>query len=338
MITLLQVPPPSPVPPLPRIGPGRAWGEVSGLFVVVFGADVINAARDGWATVAGAPPGWAAWWDHWAQAAGLAAFAAGMAWLISLRPWQHLRPRLVLAGLATITGLAAVATALALPAPAAAVPLSYLAQMMLAAALAGTLGRRRGLTLHGLGLGRGPGHGRRSAYARARTAGVLSLAGIMAASIAARIIGALPGARTAPDGFAVNGLHTVATMVIASIHAGVCEELLLTATVVTALEAARRPAWQIFAAGVGMRLAIHLYFGISAPAAMIFAATNIWLFRRTRRLMPLVAAHVFADASAPIAILGGPYAVPAILVAAGITDIAITQRAIPAPASQEPPP
>jgi Type II CAAX prenyl endopeptidase Rce1-like len=338
MITLLQAPPASPVPPPPRIAPGRAWGEVAGLFLIVFGADTVNALRDGWVTVSGAPPGWAAWWDHWAQAAGLAAFTAGMAWLISLRPWQHLRLRLVLAGLATITGLGAVATVLARSAPPAAMPLSYLAQMMLAVALAGTLARRRGLTLHGLGLGRGPGHGRRSAYARARTAGVLSFAGIVAASIAARVIGALPGVRPAPDGFAVNGLHNVAAMLIASVHAGVCEELLLTATVVTALEAARRPAWQIYAAGVGMRLAVHLYFGVSAPAAMIFAAANIWLFRRTRRLLPLIAAHIVADASAPIAILGGPYAVPAIVVAAGIADLAITRRPVPAPAPQEPPP
>lgn len=337
MITLIKAPAPTASPPPPRIASGRAYAEVAGLFLIVLGPDVINALQNGWAAVFGTPPSWLTWWNHWATPVGRTAFIVGMLWLISLRPWKDIRPGPVVAGVAATAGLRTVAVALVHHAPTAATSLTYLAQIALTIALAGTLARRRGLTLTGIGLGREPGQDRRSAYVQARDVGVLSFLGIEAASITAQVINALPGVPTAPGGFAVNDIHDVPTMVIASIHAGICEELLLVATVVTALEAARRPTWQIFATGMVMRLAIHLYFGISAPAAMILAATNIWLFRRTRRLIPLVAAHVFVDLFAPIKILGGPLALLVTVAALIALDALITRRAKAEPTVQEQP-
>jgi hypothetical protein len=326
---------PTATTPPPRIGPRRAYGETLGLFVVIFGTSVINALEDGWAAVFGVPPDWLAWWDPWLTTTDRLVFMAGVLWLIGLRPWQHLQPGIVAAGLVALVALRVAAAALNHQAPTAATVVNYLALIALTTALAGVLARRRGLTLTGFGLGREPDHDRRSTYRRAQEIGVLSLVGIVTSSQIAQILTMLPGVPNGRGGFAVNGIHDVLTMVIASIHAGICEEVVLVATLVTALEAARRPSWEIYAVGLGLRLGIHLYFGLSAPAALIMAAVNIWLFRRTRRLMPLVLAHVFVDLFVPIKIVGGPLALPLILAALIALDTFITRRVKAEPAAQE---
>ncbi|HEY3693590.1 MAG TPA: CPBP family glutamic-type intramembrane protease, partial [Pseudonocardiaceae bacterium] len=119
----------------------------------------------------------------------------------------------------------------------------------------------------------------------------------------------------------VHGLTLAVHMTAASI----IEETVLVAGVVTALEAARRPAWQIYALYLAMRLSFHLYYGSRVVEVMIFAAVNLWLFRRTRRLTPLIIAHIVYDTSAAF---GGGSAAPAIYLVGFYSLIALTISAL----------
>ena len=313
--------------PSPRVGPLRAYAEVAGLFLVVLGVDVINAVRDGWAAVFGAAPGWLAWWNNSVFAmTDRAMFLVGVLWLVSLRPWDRVRLDAVVGGLAVLVGLRIVSIAVVHQSPNLGVSLKYLAWTGLTVALAGALAHRRGLTLAGFGLGRPHGQDWRSTYGRAEEIFFFSFAGLMVASALAMGLAALPGFRPAPTLSAASGVYDVFTNVIASVQAGICEEVVLVATLVTVLEAARRPAWQIYAVGGAMRLAVHLYFGLVAPAALVLAVTNIWLFRRTRRLVPIVVAHVAVDLFTPIRLLGGPLALPIVFATFLAVDAVITRR------------
>ena len=93
----------------------------------------------------------------------------------------------------------------------------------------------------------------------------------------------------APRGF------TPAVQILA---AGVAEETMLVAGLVSALEAAQRRGWQIYAIGLVMRVSFHLGLGPVGLVSVIFAATDLCLYRRTRRLTPLIVAHVALDAYA----------------------------------------
>ena len=80
--------------------------------------------------------------------------------------------------------------------------------------------------------------------------------------------------------------------------AGVVEELVLVAALVTFLEQARQPWWRIMALGLLARLSFHLYYGepstglVTAGWVLLWAAVALLLFKRTRRLTPLIVIHV----------------------------------------------
>jgi membrane protease YdiL (CAAX protease family) len=82
----------------------------------------------------------------------------------------------------------------------------------------------------------------------------------------------------------------------AAISAGVVEELVVVAFFVTVLEQARTPIWIIYAVGIAIRLSYHVYYGPGVIVFALWAAAAIWLFRRTRRITPLIIAHVTWDA------------------------------------------
>jgi hypothetical protein len=80
-----------------------------------------------------------------------------------------------------------------------------------------------------------------------------------------------------------------------SISAGIVEELVVVALLVTALEQARTKVWVIYAVGLTLRLSYHVYYGPGVIAFLLWAAAAIWLFRRTRRITPLIVAHMVYD-------------------------------------------
>ena len=48
----------------------------------------------------------------------------------------------------------------------------------------------------------------------------------------------------------------------------------------------------IYLVGLTLRLSYHVYYGPGVIVFLLWAAVAIWLFRRTRRITPLIAAHV----------------------------------------------
>jgi len=80
-----------------------------------------------------------------------------------------------------------------------------------------------------------------------------------------------------------------------SIAAGVTEELVVLAFFITVLEQARGRPWAIYVVGVALRLSYHVYYGPGVIMFGVWAVATIWLFRRTRRVMPLIIAHAVYD-------------------------------------------
>ncbi len=81
----------------------------------------------------------------------------------------------------------------------------------------------------------------------------------------------------------------------AAINAGIVEELIVVALFVTAAEQiATRPIF-IYVIGIGLRLSYHIYYGPGVIAFALWAATAIWLFRRCRRITPLIITHIIYD-------------------------------------------
>ena len=80
-----------------------------------------------------------------------------------------------------------------------------------------------------------------------------------------------------------------------SIAAGFVEEIVVVALLVTALEQARTKVWVIYVVGLTLRLSYHVYYGPGVIVFLLWAATAIWLFRRTRRITPLIVAHAVYD-------------------------------------------
>jgi membrane protease YdiL (CAAX protease family) len=78
------------------------------------------------------------------------------------------------------------------------------------------------------------------------------------------------------------------------LSAGVAEQV-LTAAVVIALSAARRPTWEIYAIPVLMRVSYHTYYQTAGLSVIATGLIYIWLYRRTRRLTPIILAYITAD-------------------------------------------
>ena len=83
--------------------------------------------------------------------------------------------------------------------------------------------------------------------------------------------------------------------VTASIAAGVVEELVVLAFVVTTLRQARRPLPEIVLVGTALRCSYHDYYGLGVAGIAVWAAVFIWLFLRTGSVLPMLAVHVLWD-------------------------------------------
>ena len=83
----------------------------------------------------------------------------------------------------------------------------------------------------------------------------------------------------------------------ASLAAGIVEETVVLAFVVTTLRQARRPTAEILLVAVLLRCSYHDYYGIGVIGIALWAAIFVWLFLRTGSVLPLIVVHVFWDAN-----------------------------------------
>lgn len=80
-----------------------------------------------------------------------------------------------------------------------------------------------------------------------------------------------------------------------ALNAGIVEEAVALGFVVATLRQARRPIWEIFAVALVLRSAYHIYYGVGVVGILVWASVFIWLYLRTRSLLPLMAVHFVWD-------------------------------------------
>lgn len=115
---------------------------------------------------------------------------------------------------------------------------------------------------------------------------------LFASSLAQRLLSLAPGLDAVPqDGSA--GWQTWVDI----IPAGPVEEIAGVAAMVTGLEYARRPPWEIYTATITARILVHLHFGIPAClCAGILALGSTWAYRRYGNVSALATGHTLWDA------------------------------------------
>jgi membrane protease YdiL (CAAX protease family) len=83
----------------------------------------------------------------------------------------------------------------------------------------------------------------------------------------------------------------------AAVTAGIVEEMVVLAFVVTTLRQAARPLPEIVLVAVLLRCSYHDYYGLGVLGIAVWATVFIWLFLRTGSILPLIVVHIAWDAS-----------------------------------------
>lgn len=175
-----------------------------------------------------------------------------------------------------------------------------------AAVLISLVLHRHGVSAGSLGLRRR----RAGDAARARRVFAYSLAGILAANQVGidivrvalhadpTMLAVRPSLSIPDPPVSVPG---VLSMLGVALSAGVTEELLLSALLVTLLSRAGRPRAEMLAVAAVARVAFHLYNGLWGLGTCVFAMANVTLYARYRRILPIIAAHTVYDTAVPLA-------------------------------------
>lgn len=110
-----------------------------------------------------------------------------------------------------------------------------------------------------------------------------------------------------------------------SLNAGVIEELIVLGFVVATLRQARRPGLEVLVVALVLRGSYHIYYGPGVVGILIWGAVFVWLYLRTRSLLPIVVVHAAWDTTVfmaqrwPVSIVFGLLVVLAMVIAAPIT-------------------
>ena len=94
------------------------------------------------------------------------------------------------------------------------------------------------------------------------------------------------------------GQHSAANTILnlsAAVNAGIVEEAVVLAFLVTTLEQAGRGRLEIAAVALVCRGAYHIYYGPGALGILVWAAVFLWLFWRFRSVVPMVIVHIGWD-------------------------------------------
>jgi hypothetical protein len=284
---------------LPTLSGRCAYLTALGLLAILLGPDILRRLAIG-ADLAGLPA-WATWPRTW-HAAGIcgAVLAAAAVWLLIVQARRAGRGhgRLVVpVAAASALGLLGLGLLIVAVVGRPTEPVSVVG--VLAVTVAGlwlclAVAGGHGISAAQLGL--------RPRWAADRTGRIqaviiaalsLSFCGLGSALITGML--ALPVPKMTSDQFdtlALSGLDAHAYILAAAFR----EEIVFVAAVAILLTAAGRPRWEIYAVSMTARILYHAYMGVPALGVALFAAVNVWLFLRTRRLTPLIAAHLYHNA------------------------------------------
>lgn len=300
---------PATVPEPLATSAGRGYAEALGFFALTFGAFAVTAILDGTAQW-GFHPDWSRAAYRWESLSQWSTLAVLTLWFAAIR-----RCRLVWAwatGIATLISAYAVYTLDDLHTPDG---LYEVIAASTATLLAITLARQRFVSLTGFGIGRG--WGQRDYAGRDQASKVFWW------EMAANVISAMIGSAIIAAGLA-HGHSPIAShenpigVLLRIVSSGVIEEVMV-AVVVIALSAARRPVWEMYALSCMMRVSYHMYYQTVGLSMIVMGLINVWLYRRSRRLTPIIVGHIVYDALASTRLLG-----PAWMAAAALTVCVVT--------------
>ncbi len=171
--------------------------------------------------------------------------------------------------------------------------LSELGMCVLAVLVTVLLSARRGISARWLGFGWPRKRDGRAGAAQSLRIGLWAISALLAGGVVTGILamGNKLGQPAHQDASYV--MYTVA----ASLTAGIVEETVVLAFVVTTLRQARRPLPEIVLVAVLLRCSYHDYYGLGVLGIAVWAAIFVWLFLRTGSVLPLIVVHVLWDAS-----------------------------------------
>jgi hypothetical protein len=111
------------------------------------------------------------------------------------------------------------------------------------------------------------------------------------------VVGSLVTSALATGSFPFGHQSAANTVVelLAALNAGIVEETVVLAFLVTTLEQAGRPRGEIAVVALVCRGAYHIYYGPGALGILIWAAVFLWLFWRFRSVVPMIIVHVCWD-------------------------------------------
>jgi len=167
-----------------------------------------------------------------------------------------------------------------------------LATAGLAIAVTVLLSARRGISPRSLGFGLARNSDGSAAAGPAFRQGVWALAALIAGSVITRAVTANHLTEPAHISSAYLLYSTAA-----SLAAGVVEETVVLAFVVTTLRQAGRPLAEIVIVAVVLRCSYHDYYGPGVIGIAVWATIFIWLFLRTGSIVPLIITHFLWDAT-----------------------------------------
>jgi hypothetical protein len=289
----------------------RAYAEAVGFFALTLGTFAVTAILDG-AAQWGFHPDWSRVAYRWESLSLWSTLAVLTLWFAAVR-----RCRLVWAwaiGIAALISAYAVYTVGDMRTPDGLYEVIAASTAML---LAITLARQRLVSVTAFGIGRG--WGRRDYAGREQASKVFwwqMAAGVISAVIGSAIIAAGLGHGHSPTGSHENPVSVVLWV----LSAGVTEEVMV-AVVVIALSAARRPVWEMYALSCLMRVSYHMYYQTVGLAVIVMGLISVWLYRRSRRLTPMITGHIVYDAMASIGLIGRVWMVAAALIVCVVTSL-----------------
>lgn len=85
---------------------------------------------------------------------------------------------------------------------------------------------------------------------------------------------------------------------VQALSAGVVEEIVVLGFLVHRLEQRGWTGWQLYAVCIAVRVSYHLYYGTGAIGLLVWGGMSVFLYRRRRRVLTFVIAHVAWDVQA----------------------------------------
>jgi membrane protease YdiL (CAAX protease family) len=170
---------------------------------------------------------------------------------------------------------------------------SELGLSVLAVLVAVVLSARRGLTARWLGFGWPRRPDGAAGAAPALRAGVWAITALLAGG--AVTVGLAMGHSLGQP--AHQDAAYLVYSIAASLTAGVVEETIVLAFVVSTLRQARRPMPEIAVVAVLLRCSYHDYYALGVLGIAVWALAFVWIYLRSGSILPLIVVHVLWDSS-----------------------------------------